>query len=190
MECTFPSRCGKSCGPVEKDSCGISKVPLTECIKDVSTHLRCFKIPGTVDCERDLILARAGIYEVPPDISRFTICKRHRDCLGLGWRRNSKYCQVPQSVATHKSNRMADRGIGPSQSKKIFELTSQIMPLGAGKHSCYHCSWCWNTWKNDIIRLKSKPNQGDTFMSSAICCKCQLPMIFLKYTYHEFPFFF
>ena len=135
MECTFSLRCGGPCGPLEGGPVGIHKLPIASCNKDISNHMRFLKIGKTVHvaCEQDLIFARAGIYAVPPDISNYNICKCHRDSLGLGWRRTSKYCQVPMSVAAHKSKRTGDRGIGLSHSKKVFELSGQIMPLGAGK---------------------------------------------------------
>ena len=133
MACSFYSRCDGHCGPSKNNADDILKRPITDCKRDISKHLRCYQIPLTIETESDLILARAGIFEIPAKASTLLICEHHRESLGLNWRRNSKYCQVPKSVGTHKSNRIADRGIGLLHSKMILQLSDQIIPVGSGK---------------------------------------------------------
>ena len=55
-----------------------------------------------VETEIELILARSGIFVKPVNFSEMTVCPLHRSSLGIGWRRASRLCSVPQDVSGHK----------------------------------------------------------------------------------------
>ena len=57
-------------------TCGFSYredqvIPLRDCLKDISSHLRSCKFSDPEN-EVDLVLSRAGIFETPKDIDDFT----------------------------------------------------------------------------------------------------------------------
>jgi hypothetical protein len=68
-----------------------------------------------------------------------TICPGHRSNLGIGWRRRSKLCCVPQAISSHCSENKniptAQRGISLPFSIKILELAEELIPIGSGKES-------------------------------------------------------
>ena len=61
----------------------------------------------------------------------------HRSSLGIGWRRASRLCSVPQDVSGHKKESKevpaAERGITLQDSIQILELTKNLVPVGSGK---------------------------------------------------------
>ena len=81
-----------------------------------------------VETEIELILARSGI--LVNDLL-------HRSSLGIGWRRASRLCSVPQDVSGHKKKSKevptAERGITLQDSIQILELTKNLVPVGSGK---------------------------------------------------------
>ena len=81
-----------------------------------------------VETEIELILARSGI--LVNDLL-------HRSSLGIGWRRASGLCSVPQDVSGHKKESKevpaAERGITLQDSIQILELTKNLVPVGSGK---------------------------------------------------------
>ena len=81
-----------------------------------------------VETEIEVILARSGI--LVNDLL-------HRSSLGIGWRRASRLCSVPQDVSGHKKESKevpaAERGITLQDSTQILELTKNLVPVGSGK---------------------------------------------------------
>ena len=81
-----------------------------------------------VETEIEVILARSGI--LVNDLL-------HRSSLGIGWRRASRLCSVPQDVSGHKKESKeapaAERGITLQDSIQILELTKNLVPVGSGK---------------------------------------------------------
>ena len=77
-----------------------------------------------VETEIELILARSGIFVKPVNFSEMTVCPLHRSSLGIGWRRASRLCSVPQDVSGHKKESKevpaAERGITLLHSKPNF----------------------------------------------------------------------
>ena len=75
------------------------------------------------------ILARSGILLKPVNSSETTVCPSHRSSLGIGWRRASRLCSVPQDVSGHKKESKeisaAERGITLQHSIQILELTKK-----------------------------------------------------------------
>ena len=59
--------------------------PLSSCTKDIKSHLRQLKVAQTsVASEKDLILARVGLFNV--EGNDMTVCPKHRAALGTWWR--------------------------------------------------------------------------------------------------------
>ena len=107
---------------------------LYSCATDIKNHLQFFQFAG-VETEVDLIFGRCGIFEKPALFSQMTICPYHRSSLGIGWRRSSKLCCVPENVSGHseKGPPKAERGLSLSRSRKIYEVTNVLLPVGSGK---------------------------------------------------------
>ena len=97
----------------------------------------CHHAAGIEQTEIELILVRSGIFVKPVNFSEMTVCPLHRSSLGIGWRRASRLCSVPQDVSGHKNESKevpaAERGITLQQSKQTFELTKNLVPVEPGK---------------------------------------------------------
>ena len=137
IKCSFQRIVGGQCSqdkrsrPKEK---GALILPLLSCGKDISAHAHSVGVTD-VESEIDLILARASTFTVPDEISRMTICPAHRSSLGIGWRRGSQRCRVPESLSshTHGKSRKADCGINKALSKTILKHTGIFIPVGSCK---------------------------------------------------------
>ena len=98
---------------VAKIECGESRgkeevIPLKECNSDISNQLRSCHLSRANVTEYDLILARAGIFDLPLErVSEMTICPKHRYNLGKYWR-PLKTCQYPghegRKISLHCKN--------------------------------------------------------------------------------------
>ena len=116
MSCSFLNIVGGVCGAEERARQHTTQtIPLSSCSKDIRSHKRCLQFTG-VETEIELILSRCGIFEKPASFLEMTICPSHRSSLGIGWRRSSRLCSVPQVISSHgkESNKQvpsAERGI-------------------------------------------------------------------------------
>lgn len=148
MSCSFVNIVGGICGADERSSSSTSIIPLTQCNKDIKNHKKFLKFSG-VQTEVELILARCGCFEKPSNFLETTICPAHRARLGIGWRRSSSLCSVPEVVSGHcKDLRKVptlQKGINLFQSMKLLEVTNQFVPVGSGK-------W-WSVWWTDSQKL-------------------------------------
>ena len=108
-------------------------LPLISSGKNISAHAQSVGVTD-VAFEIGLILARASMFTVPDDISRMTICPAYRSLLGIGWRRGSQRCRVPEALSsyTHRKPRKADRGINKALSKTILKRRGIFIPVGSG----------------------------------------------------------
>ena len=137
MSCSFLDLVGGACGA---EACArhqsTQTVMLSSCNKNIRSHKRFLQFSG-VETEMELILARSGIFEKPANISEMTVCQLHRSSLGIGWRRASRLCSVPQDVSSHKKESKelpaAERGITLQHSIHIFELTKNLVLVGSGE---------------------------------------------------------
>ena len=68
--------------------------------KDISAYAQSVGVTD-VELEIDLILARASMFTAPDDISKMAIGPPHRSSLGIGWRRGSHRCRVPEILSSH-----------------------------------------------------------------------------------------
>ena len=116
VSCFFQSRTGSSCSFERRDAKkNVEIIPLRACCKDISAHKSLWSFLE-VDTEIELILTRCGIFDASEKEKLYetsTIRPHHRSDLGLGWRRNSNNCAVPQEISGHKK-RKADRGVSKS----------------------------------------------------------------------------
>ena len=76
----------------------------------------------------------AGIFDVNENHLTLSICPHHRDDFGVRWLCNKKFCLTPPDWAPHKNyQRKGDRGITLAQSKRLYLLTSTLVPVGSRK---------------------------------------------------------
>ena len=133
MTCSFAKYSGVQCGKNPGIKGEDSVVSLISCQKDIGAHVRYNKFQG-VESEVELILARTETFAEPDNLSRLTICPQHRYVLGTGWKRSTRQCTIPNSIAAHKEQGKFDRSIGKELSKWIFETTGCFLPVGSGKY--------------------------------------------------------
>ena len=86
--------------------------------------------------EVDLILSRASMFATPRNVEKLNICSRHRESLGLGWRRPSSKCSVPNVLSSQsakpRERPKAERGITKWMSEHILRETGILVPVGSG----------------------------------------------------------
>ena len=135
--CLFKAIVGSPCSYDRRDqSKSLNEVPLS-CIKDIERHKSLWSFTG-VTGEQELIPLRAGIFTTQQDVSDLNICPFHRSELGIGWRRSSNTCRVPNEIVHHSQGKgntksvKGDRGVGREISKVIFERTGILVPVGSG----------------------------------------------------------
>lgn len=131
MACSFTAYSGTPCGINPRIKTEIQTISLQSCQKDITSHVAYYKIVG-IQNEIDLILARTGNFSADP--TELTICPLHRDIFGIGWKRRSSLCSIPDGIAVHKKPNRPDRGVGKALSQKIFTDTQIVVPVGAGKN--------------------------------------------------------
>jgi len=137
--CSFKSIIASDCSYDRRDkSENTSIVPLSSCQKDLASHKSVWKFHG-VENEEELILCRAGIYYAQPnDVAALNVCPFHRSELGIGWRRVSNKCRVPQQLAHHRKGKAkttkGERGIGKQLSKFIFQKIGVLVAVGSGNN--------------------------------------------------------
>lgn len=151
FSCSFKGVTGTDCSYDRLDKTkSLQIISLQNCSKDITNHCSHWSFSG-ITTESELILARVGVFgegrTSTPTLD--TVCPYHRRELGLGWRRNSTKCCVPQMLSRHGANRKADRGVSKMVSKQIFETTGEIIPVGSGK-PCFKI--------NDNFYLKRNSN--------------------------------
>ena len=118
---------------------GSELTPLYQCEKDTNNHcslLQCSeKIPGKPFSfynipEALLILYRSGVFSVDRTTLELSICRAHRDFLGVNWRRGKVRCSFPEHNENSKAK--ADRGATPSFCKEYWLQTRQAILVGSG----------------------------------------------------------
>ena len=113
--CSFQEIAGSHCDFQTKDRCkSVEVIPLLQCKRSIRAHTSALAFTG-VENEVDLILSRASMFAPPRNFDKLNICPRHRESLGLGWRRPSFKCSVPKVISKHstkpKERPKAERGI-------------------------------------------------------------------------------
>ncbi|XP_061167960.1 uncharacterized protein LOC133176917 [Saccostrea echinata] len=134
MRCSFGDNCDEN-----------TLVLLKECKKDTTSHARYLKC-STEDIhipESVLILNRAGVMGLGLSNLYKHVCLKHRNILGLHWKRNKRtYCHPLHDKS--KSSTIA-RGVTVVQSREIWLKLNVVLPIGSGI-----CRRCIETHKKEI----------------------------------------
>ena len=153
--CSFSTRikseCGSHCSSVEN-------VMLTKCKDDIRGHLSSCHLSWENIEEYELILARAGLFDVPESqLEKMWVCPRHRNALGKEWR-PLRSCQYP----THPSEKKKVKGSHVVQlklAKEIHKMHGVTVEMGSRKYSiCQHMigyCMCTPALVGEEITLKS-----------------------------------
>ena len=143
LSCSIRTIVGSPCSHDRRDHGKlVNEVPLLSCVKDIESHKSLWSFTG-VTGEQEIILLRAGIFTTQQDVSKLSICPFHRSELGIGWRRRSNTCRVPNEIAPHSQGKgnaksaKGDRGVGREISKVIFERTGILVPVGSGMNNVH-----------------------------------------------------
>ena len=125
MSCSFFDIVGGICGAEERTSTSTSVIALTQCNKDIRHHKKSLKFSG-IETEVELILARCGYFEKPPNVLEMTIYPAHRGRLGIFWRRSTNLCCVTEVLSGHRKDLRKvpalQKGINLFQSIKYWNL--------------------------------------------------------------------
>ncbi len=128
MECHFIT--------AQLKTCKGSVMNLKECDKDITSHLaNIHQSQGGISSEKALILSRVGVFGAAQNTTRKqNICQYHRDKLGVKFIAH-RTCQHPG----HNTRQAPEKGrsFPLSMSKEIYNLTSDLVQFGEGKH-CYN----------------------------------------------------
>lgn len=127
LSCSFANICHSGCGTSTKSTKETNFIPISSCTRNVKPHLCRLNVSqSSISSEKDLILARAGLFE--EEGNSLTICPKHRDTLGLQWKPTKK-CNHP----LHRdSKRKPDRGANLQTSKEVMAKWEVLLPIGAG----------------------------------------------------------
>lgn len=127
--CSFFGIGSISCGEAR----GIDKVwKLSECQVEISTHLSTYGLSRSKLTEGQLILARAGLFDLSSEqINSMTICAGHRFKLGRFWRA-LRSCQYPDH--TGPARNCSSRHVFNVQlSKEVHKLFGILVHIGSRK---------------------------------------------------------
>ena len=138
-KCSFQEIVGGQCGFISKDKeKSVKLIPLLNCTRNVDKHKSALALTD-VQNEVELILARARLFSRPQNIDQLKICPRHRETLGLGWKRSSSRCDIPALVSSHsekaKDRPRAERGLTKLASQTVLNETVLFIPVGSGEFS-------------------------------------------------------
>jgi len=118
----FPTECGLSPRFPSIKEC----IPISSCKLNIETHLKALHLSkNAVETEGELILLRAGIHDGG---SEMTTCPKHRQTLGIYWRRSRK-CAHPFHGS---SNRKPTRTVSKEVSIEIDKVWEVLVPVGSG----------------------------------------------------------
>ncbi|KAL9983008.1 hypothetical protein ACROYT_G005129 [Oculina patagonica] len=130
--------------------CGSSRghtdcIALIDCDGDISLHLANHHLSRENTCERDLILARAGLLELTEEqIKNMMVCTAHRFTLGKYWQA-PKTCQYPR----HHGKKSAVTGthvINFKLAREIKNFFGEAAPVGSPI-----CTTCRKKHAEDIV---------------------------------------
>ena len=104
---------------------------LGECNDSITTHLNTCHLSRESMTEFELILTRAGGFELPlPKVNEMMICPKHRHSLGKFWKQR-RPCQYPMHHGVRKTIKSRDV-VNVNMSKEMKKLNGVIVPVGSG----------------------------------------------------------
>ena len=109
---------------------------LTKCEDNIQSHLASLHLSRQHLSERDIILARAGMFDLDDSIvTDMKVCAKHRHNLGKFWR-PSTACLYPthQGRPGQKSSK-SRYSVNLDMSKTIQRMFGILVPVGSGKKS-------------------------------------------------------
>lgn len=78
-----------------------------------------------------LSLLFIGVFIIEESHKLLTVCPRHRDKYGVGWRTGKVRCSIPSEIAGHKSSSAkGDRGISSKESAFVLIAGDTFLPIG------------------------------------------------------------
>ena len=132
--CSFSVILNEHCGPNRGEE---KIVFLHECVHEISNHLRRYHLSRENVTEVDLILARAGLFDLSArKVKEMTVCPKHRNNLGRYWQA-PRTCQYPEHAGKYKR---IEEGIeiNLKTSKEIFTLFGKAAQVGSRKYKTYY----------------------------------------------------
>ena len=116
--CSFYGKGERECGESRESS---QFIRLVQCTSDVSSHLLNFHLSRKKISEHELILARAGIFDLSEEVvAEMVVCPAHRHSLGKYWR-PFRTCQYP----SHKGKKTTLHCKSPVN----FEMANDIQKM-------------------------------------------------------------
>ena len=137
--CSFQEIVGGKCGFSSKDKeKSVKLIPLLNCSSNIDKHKSQLAFTD-VQNKVELILARSHLFSRPQNIDQLKICPHHRETLGLGWKRSSTRCDVPDLLSSHsakvKNRPRAERGLTKLASQTLLNEIGIFVPVGSGEFS-------------------------------------------------------
>ena len=125
--------------PCNAEGVGLRIFPLLSCTRSIESHLVSLSLgckrgaTGSKISEADLILNRAGQFDVPEEEKRgMTVSPRHRKNLATDWTgRKRTMCCHPSYKGERKGNTQTRR-VNAKMSQGILELHNAVVPIGSG----------------------------------------------------------
>ena len=132
--CSFSVILNKHCGPNRGEG---KIIFLHECVHEMSNHLRRCHLSRENVTEIDLILARAGLFDLSASkVKQMTVCPKHRNNLGRYWQ-SPRTCQYLEHAGKFKK---IEEGIviNLKTSKETYTLFGETAQVGSRKYKiCY-----------------------------------------------------
>ena len=76
-----------------------------------------------------------GVFIIEDFHTTLTVCPRHRETFGFGWRSGKVRCPIPSEIAGHKaSTAKGDRGISSKESAFVLMSGHSFLPIGTRKN--------------------------------------------------------
>ena len=129
LSCSFASHFNSTCN-FSATFLGKNESFSLSCTKDIKSHLRQLKVAQTsVSSEKDLILARVGLFD--QEGNDMMVCPKHRAALGKWW--------IPTLKCYHplhgNKRRKPEKGASLKMYKDIMTKWKVLVPVGAGMFS-------------------------------------------------------
>lgn len=77
----------------------------------------------------------SGVFKMEGHHSSLTVCPRHREVYGIGWKSGKVRCSIPSELAGHKSfSAKGDRGINSKESAFVLFSGKTFLPIGTREY--------------------------------------------------------